>query len=317
MTELPKLLESVPLLHELSAEHLRRLAGIVRRVSFREGDELVRIGDPGGSLIMVLEGTVRVLYPGQSSEFEMTRLGPGGHVGEMTLLNGQPRSATLRALDHVEVAVLDREAFREVAAETPGLALHILETLSVRMRGADEHISALSDMAMRDALTGLLNRRAFTDRMRQEADRARRYKSDFSLILFDIDRFKAVNDTLGHDVGDTVLQWLGRTLAEHTRASDSPFRIGGEEFAVLCPATGLDTAPVAARRLVELVGSTDPPVDGLRVTMCAGYASCPDHGSSFEELYRTADQALLAAKEAGPSRVGEPATAVEQPPAEE
>jgi len=306
MTDLPNLLEGIPLFRDLEPAHLDRIAGCMRRVSVEEGGELTRVGEPGDALFLILSGSVQVLYPGHRSEFEMARLGPGDHIGEMSLLDHQPRSATVRALDEVEVAALDRDAFRTLGAETPGLAMRMLETLAVRMRGADEHISMLSDMALRDMLTGLLNRRAFHDRMKQEADRARRYKTEFSLLLFDLDHFKAVNDTLGHDVGDDVLRWVGRILSEHTRASDTPFRIGGEEFAVICPNTGAEVVGVAAERIVGLPRRFPPPVDELEVTMSAGYASCPGHGSSFESLYRAADQALLRAKDSGRNQVGEP-----------
>jgi diguanylate cyclase (GGDEF)-like protein len=160
---------------------------------------------------------------------------------------------------------------------------------------------------MRDTLTGLLNRRAFHERLAQEIDRVRRYGSTFALLLLDVDGLKSINETLGHDSGDRVLTWIGRVLDEHTRAADSAFRVGGEEFAVLCPSTGADVARRVAERLVEVVAEAHPPVGReVRVTVSAGYTTCPAQGNSVEDLYYLADRALLRAKEKGRNRVEDP-----------
>ena len=302
-----ELLSRVPLLRDLTREELDRLAARTRRERFPAETAIVEIGDPGRSLYLVVEGQVRVVYPSANADFELARLGPGEFFGEMALLNDKPRSATVRALTEVDALVLDKEDFRRVVGETPGMALHLLAALSVRIRNADEQISSLSDQAVRDPLTGLLNRRAFHERLNEEVDRARRYGSTFSLLIIDLDHFKSINDTLGHQAGDHVLAWVGRILLEHTRAADAPFRIGGEEFAVLCPSSDAGMARHAAERLVAVVAEARPPVDGdVKITMSAGYASCPEHGVSFEQLYVVADAALLKAKGLGRNTVCDP-----------
>jgi len=307
MTETTTLLMKVPLLHGLSEEDLRHIADATRRQAFEAGANIVEIGEPGRSLYLIVEGHVQVLYPARSADFELARLGAGEFFGEMALLNDKPRSATVRAVDAVDVLVLDKKDFRRILMDSPGVALQLLEALSIRIRNADEQISGLSDKAMRDSLTGLLNRRAFHERMAEEVDRARRYGDQFSLILLDLDRFKSINDTLGHDVGDQVLAWVGRILTEHTRAADAPFRVGGEEFSVLCPATSSAVASAVAERLVGVVGEARPPVEReVHVTMSAGHATCPDHGSAHDRLYNVADAALLRAKSEGRNRVCEP-----------
>jgi diguanylate cyclase (GGDEF)-like protein len=309
MSNTVDLLARVPLLQELPAEELERLAARTRWARFAAGTPIVEIGAPGRSLYLVTEGQVRVVYPSPNADFELARLGPGDFFGEMALLNDKPRSATVRADTAVETLVLDKEDFRRVVSETPGMALEILAALSVRIRNADEQISSLSDQAVRDPLTGLLNRRAFHERLSEEVDRSRRYGVTFSLLVIDLDFFKNINDTLGHQVGDDVLAWVGRVLMEHTRAADAPFRIGGEEFAVLCPSSDRAMARYAARRLVEVVAEAKPPVATVaQVTMSAGYASCPIDGTTFEELYGAADAALLRAKTAGRNRVEGPDT---------
>jgi diguanylate cyclase (GGDEF)-like protein len=307
MSDTIELLSRVPLLQDLGRAELEKLASRTRREHFHSGADIVEIGAPGRSLYLVLDGLVQVIYPSPSSDFELARLGAGDFFGEMALLNDKPRSATVRALTPVDLIALDKEEFRRVVSDTPGLALQLLAALSVRIRNADEQISTLSDQAVRDPLTGLLNRRAFQERLHEEVDRARRYGTHFSLIVLDVDHFKGINDTLGHLAGDEVLAWLGRVLQEHTRAADSPFRIGGEEFAVLCPSSDAHMAGLAARRLVSVVAEAKPPTEqGMRITMSAGYAGCPEHGLSFEDVYSNADEALLKAKTDGRNRVCDP-----------
>lgn len=213
----------------------------------------------------------------------------------------------MQAVDDVRVLVLQKSDFRDVLLNSPPVALQLIEILSIRIRNADEQISHLSDKAMRDPLTGLLNRRAFKERVKAEVDRAVRYDDRFSLILVDLDQFKSVNDTFGHDVGDVVLSWVGRLLTEHTRSADTPFRIGGEEFAILAPATEGEVAHHVTQRLVDVVAEARPPVDfELRLTMSAGYACCPEHSASTETLFTLADRALFRAKEGGRNRVCKP-----------
>lgn len=227
----------------------------------------------------------------------------------MALLNDKPRSATVQAVGDVELLVLEQDDFRAVLLEEPTVALQLIESLSIRIRGADEHISNLGEMTMRDPLTGLLNLRAYRERIKGEVDRVLRYDERFSLILLDLDHFKSINDTFGHDVGDVVLGWTGQLLTEHTRSADTPFRIGGEEFAILAPSTDANVAHIVTQRLVDVVAEARPPVDfELMVTMSGGYACCPDHTASPEALFTLADKALLQAKVDGRNRVCRPAT---------
>ena len=309
-----EVLATVPLFKGLDEEIVDRIARATRRQTFAPGEDIVQVGEPGRSLYVLTDGSVKVLYPARSMDFELARLGPGEFFGEMALLNDKPRSATVRAVGRVEALVLDKTDFRDLILESPELGLQVLEALSVRIRNADEQISGLSDKAVRDPLTGMLNRRAFNERLVEEIDRTRRYGDPFSMIMIDLDNFKAINDDFGHDVGDQILAWIGRMLGEHTRSADTPFRIGGEEFAVLAPSTSTAVAMTLAQRLVGLVAEAKPPiVKDLKVTMSASYSTCPDHGDRVEMLYRVADQGLYRAKDGGRNRVAAP----EPLPAEE
>jgi diguanylate cyclase (GGDEF)-like protein len=303
------LLRQVPLFKGLDLQTLDELVRAVRTVSFPPGSDIVESGEPGRSLFLILEGTVQVLYPAQSADFELARLVAGDFFGEMAILNSMPRSATVRSVGEVRALALDREDFRRIIEATPSVATTILETLSTRIRDADEQISGLSERSMRDPLTGLLNRPAFQDRLAEEVDRARRYGERFAIILLDVDQFESVNDRFGRDTGDEILRWIGRMLADHTRAADTAFRIGGEEFAILAPGTPGNVAFFVAQRLTELLKEAKPPVEAeIQLTLSAGFSACPEHGTEVNELYSLADQALLRAKSEGKNRVSEPGT---------
>ncbi|MFP3947725.1 MAG: GGDEF domain-containing protein, partial [Longimicrobiales bacterium] len=219
------LLRRVPLLQDLAPDEIEKVTRVVREETLPGNTNVLEMGDPGRALYIILEGDVRVLYPGRSDEFELARLGPGDFFGEMALLNDEPRSATVRTLSDTRVLVVKQRDFRNILLDFPTTAVNVLEALSLRIRTADEQISALSDRAMRDTLTDLLNRRAFHERLNQEADRHQRYGDEFALILVDIDGFNELNDRFGRDMGDEVLRWMGRMLVQHTRAPDIPFRV--------------------------------------------------------------------------------------------
>jgi diguanylate cyclase (GGDEF)-like protein len=295
-----ELLARVPLFSELGLPDLERIAAASYMEEFDADTNIVTLGTPGHSMYIMLEGEVRVLYPGRDDHFELARLGPGELFGEMALLNDMPRSATVRSVGRVSAVVLSKESLRRILLETPGVALKLLEALSLRIRSADNQISGLTDQVIRDTLTGLQNRRAFQERITAECDRARRYGDEFALVLLDIDRFKTINDTFGHQVGDAVLAWFGPVLMEEMRCADTPFRIGGEEFAVLCPGTNAESAGRVATRMVETIRERKPSVHPpMQVTVSVGFACCPDDAATSEKLYQMADQALYRAKRLG------------------
>jgi diguanylate cyclase (GGDEF)-like protein len=160
----------------------------------------------------------------------------------------------------------------------------------------------LEKLSTSDALTGLYNRRFLDDRLQIETHRAKRYCSELSIVLFDVDHFKKFNDEHGHTQGDRVLESLGATLIDIVRDPDLPCRYGGEEFLVILPETGLVGAQKFAERLRIFVESTE--VDGLTVTISLGVASC-NKGKLEDPLQfiEIADKALYQAKENGRNQV--------------
>jgi diguanylate cyclase (GGDEF)-like protein len=148
-----------------------------------------------------------------------------------------------------------------------------------------------------DALTGLLNRRAYEERLAIEAARSARYGHPLALALFDLDGFKGVNDTLGHPAGDKVLQGVAEAI-NSSRLTDDAFRIGGDEFALLMPETKLEGATTAAERVVKAIEEAQLG-DGM-VSSCFGVASLTS-GDGLA-LHDAADRSLLAAKRRSPFR---------------
>jgi len=160
-------------------------------------------------------------------------------------------------------------------------------------------IAQLTDAARTDPLTDLLNRRGFAHQLELEFDRATRTDRPFSVLLADCDRFKLINDRLGHDGGDRALRRISTALQLSARRIDTLARIGGEEFAILLPATSEHDAYLAAELLREEIAAAIPPADGPTVTMSFGVASFPAHARTADALLRAADEALYAAKALG------------------
>ena len=157
----------------------------------------------------------------------------------------------------------------------------------------------LRRLATTDSLTGLANRRHFQQQAQRELSRARRYDRPLSLLMMDADRFKNINDTYGHQVGDQVLQALAEIGTQLLRDSDLMGRLGGEEFGLLLPETGPLQAFDVAERVRKAVDEADIPTDRgpVRITVSLGVAFSEGKvGLELEELLRRADRALYAAK---------------------
>jgi diguanylate cyclase (GGDEF)-like protein len=160
----------------------------------------------------------------------------------------------------------------------------------------------LQQQSITDGLTGIKTRRFFWEALSSEWKRASRSGRPFSVVLIDLDKFKEVNDSLGHLEGDLVLARVGRLLEQKCRQSNVVARYGGDEFIILMPETGIEQAQVLAERL-RLWLATDPMLEEHHITGSFGVASFPVHGFSMEDLIRVADAGMYVSKHAGGNQV--------------
>ncbi|HET9528389.1 MAG TPA: diguanylate cyclase [Pyrinomonadaceae bacterium] len=164
------------------------------------------------------------------------------------------------------------------------------------------YLDVCEEAAFTDHLTGLANRRRFERQLEREVGRVLRYGHPFSLLMIDIDNFKKLNDTFGHDAGDDAIRRISRVLREGTRGIDLAARIGGEEFAVLLVETSQTGALEVAERLRLAVKSLETPSGG-RITASFGVAECPTDAQTTSGILKAADVALYEAKRNGRDRV--------------
>src|SRR6185312_14293264 len=228
-------------------------------------------------------------------------------------------AALARGLDELLRGAVHRGEYRLVRSDGARIWLHLtaslvrdadgspryrlVQVLDVSERKATEE--RLRFLADHDPLSGLFNRRRFEAELRRELDLAASRPRHSVLLVLDVDRFKAINDTLGHATGDAVIERLGDTLRSRLRSADVVARLGGDEFAAILRRVELPAArevvrelqEIAARRLASVVGDAHGPV-----TLSAGLVTL-DGGTSPDELLSQADRALYAAKAAGRDRV--------------
>lgn len=180
-----------------------------------------------------------------------------------------------------------------------GLARHLAVFHDITRRKEAEEL--LRFKAHHDALTELPNRELFKDRLQTAINQARRYHRNFALMLIDLDRFKEVNDSLGHTAGDQLLVEAAQRLSSCVRETDTVARLGGDEFAIiLSEMSADDEAEQVAQRAVDLLNEPYHLDAGTtRISGCVGIALYPLHGRETDQLLRNADSALYAAKEGG------------------
>ncbi|MGE4299894.1 MAG: diguanylate cyclase [Desulfovibrionaceae bacterium] len=193
------------------------------------------------------------------------------------------------------------EAQKELRQLNAALEARVVE----RTRELERANARLVQLATTDSLTGIANRRHFMQQAELELGRAKRYGKHLSLIMFDIDHFKAVNDTHGHQVGDSVLKNLARWVAEALRPSDILGRLGGEEFAVVLAETDLAGAAALAERIRVKVASMRTPAETepVSVTVSLGVHQFDIAGESVDDALNKADINLYKAKQSGRNRV--------------
>lgn len=238
----------------------------------------------------------------------------GSALGTVCVVDRAPRQLddrsveALRALSRQVVAQLElRKALRDVQAWTEAQQEY-QQRLEAYQGQLEEANVRLLEQSSSDQLTGLLNRRAFQQRIEEECERSARSGAPLSLLMLDVDRFKSYNDEFGHPAGDEALRQVGRVLKTASRVCDAVARYGGEEFAVILPNTGSDGASVLGERLRRAVAAAPWPKRSM--TISVGTATAEGKPDADALVSRT-DQALYHAKNQGRNRVW----SAERPPA--
>jgi len=218
-------------------------------------------------------------------------------AGEGALSGFEPRrdevGTLMTSIDRMQATIDQKEAENRTYATRLDAAYKELESTNARLK----------ETSFKDEVTGLYNRRFFTLRLEEELSRYRRFNHPVSVVLLDLDGFKAVNDEFGHVVGDETLRGVAQILMKHSRGINVVSRYGGDEFAVLLVETSKAGARLYADRIREVVAKY-PFEHGKVVTSSFGVASLPDdEAGTAEELFRAADEALYSAKKAGKNQV--------------
>jgi len=206
----------------------------------------------------------------------------------MRALSAGARQLTSGNLEH-RIAVNRQDEF--------GILMKTFNEMAAALQDGQK---TLRDLADRDPLTELYNHREFFRLLQDEVDRACRYDHPLSLLMIDLDKFKDINDLLGHLVGDRVLQHVGAVISRQIRKSDHASRYGGDEFAILLPETDLPEAFDFAERLRQAVATQPVNLENgvqLSISMSVGVAAFPEDAETYLQLVDVSDRALYAAKQ--------------------
>ena len=255
----------------------QRSAGFLDRISsetLQTGRDLLEKGDPPSGPIVLKEGS------------------------EMWV----PLQVATEKIGILRLIRFSKEAFDDYQSSV--LAM-ISTALSLAIRNAEIH-QEVQELASKDELTSLLNRRAFLNVVEREFRRAARYETSLTLILIDIDHFKKINDGHGHLVGDQVIRETAQIIRQSVRDVDTVARYGGDELVVVLPKTNLQEALIAAQRIRKRIRASLFKADNrpIQITISMGIAQSPASLiKTPDDLFRSADQALYAAKRKGRNRI--------------
>ena len=300
---------ALPLAHgAFSACAVGEVPGDLQRaIEAAERDVFMVRPDVGSELLGALEGDDRA----ERTRRAVSAHGPGVHalsIGLRSLVDGPEYLGAISIARHGAAFTSEEEDLLEYLA---GQAVVSIENASLH--------ETVERQAVTDELTGLANVRAFTSFLDREIERRRRFDHPVGLVMIDLDDFKRVNDTYGHQQGDEVLAHVAWVLRDASRDLDMVVRYGGEELAVVLPQTDGSGAAQLAERMRRAIESLHVPRVGqsgtIEVTASFGVASVPENGLDRNELIAAADAALYAAKAGGKNRVERAGEALAEAPA--
>jgi diguanylate cyclase (GGDEF)-like protein len=279
----------------------------------------------------VLNELVTNVVVGEKQKIRLVKLKPGKGIAGMAFLSGKPILAPAGCedprfvpFDFSGIKVKKIQSLLSIPMISGEKTLGVLNfvVLSKKRRLSQQDVETLTvagnlvtlalqrqqfyQMSIKDELTGLYSFRYFKERLREEVTRARRYKMAGSLVIFDLDHFKAVNDTYGHPFGNVVLKAVAEILKGSVRQDvDLPARFGGEEMALILPHTNIEGAGILSERIRQRVESLPLEFEGkpVQVTISGGVSGFSQPEDTAENVLERADVALYKAKEAGRNRI--------------
>jgi len=180
-----------------------------------------------------------------------------------------------------------------------------VDQMKIKIKECRRHAGRMEKEAMMDPLTGIYNRRAYDHHIKEEFQRYRRYQQTFSMLFFDVDFFKQINDTYGHAVGDKCLEEIAKRVRKTVRESDFMARYGGEEFVVVLPGTGRDSAREVAEKIRNVVACTEfiHKSDTVKITISVGVTTVHSQDKTPGDLFSRLDAAMYEAKKTGRNKV--------------
>jgi diguanylate cyclase (GGDEF)-like protein len=275
------------------------------------GEVLLSKDERNEQLFMVLDGRLNVhLESGEDKP--VASLDAGQTVGELSVIDGSPASATVVAATQTRLLVMDRSAFFGLVRASHAFSFNVMLLLAERVRSNNFSLTRAFHLqrqfleeALTDGLTGLHNRRWLQETLPRIVSRYRRDGKPLSVFMLDVDFFKRINDTYGHSVGDQVLRLVSATIQNTLRPLDLAARYGGEEFAVILPDTKGQGAAIAAERLRDAIEHqclTLEDARQVRLTVSIGVTEAQGEKDA-SALIEEADAALYDAKHQGRNRV--------------
>ncbi len=302
------LLQALELFRGVRPEDVQDLLQRCDRRDLAAGELLLSPGAKNEHVFIVLSGSLNV-HVGSPGTPVLATMEVGACVGEMSIIEDRDPSAYVIGAEDTHLLVIHQSVLWEMVDASHDFAKNLLVVLSERVRSHNKVIAdsygelrKFERHATTDALTGLGNRHSMEESFPREIARCEKDEEPVSLIMVDVDNFKDFNDKFGHIAGDRALAAVSRILRKQFRPRDVLVRYGGDEFAVLLPQVGEETAMTIADRVRAAVsGTTSDGSDSLitiPVRISMGVAEkCPD--SSLDNLIRAADAALYRAKHAG------------------